>query len=642
MGNTINKQANVTFNIEGADQSRQEIDKIRIAIEGLEGEGKKLAQPLVDAFENIQLADENVTKKISEGRLVTERDGKVIIQQFEGLKDIINAAFGSISKAPAQVQEAYAKAEAQFEATTKKIRSATDAVDDQGDVLKEGQVQWSGMSDAVNKSIGRFGAVQIGIAAAFAALKEGLSIGTQVAQAIGTDFQAAESAASGLKSALAGITNALVTDGLVAAWQQTKAVMKTADDTVNGSGDAIKGYTALVNAGVDRVKALAVSTDDLRMVAAAYALAQQGGADGLKLFNDTVRQTDPKDLGDKLDSLKAKFGELAEKAKEAAQRHDELKKAQDSVRSSIESLIQKIQDEITWRQRGGAAIDAAIGKYDVLKRAIEDSEKILGAQEKDLGGVTLSMGVLVHQIGAMLPSYDQLHSRIDIANTALKTLIEQNETLTPEEKKRLDSIQDQIAKYKELDPATQFMLQQRVQEIATSTQAKVAAEAHAQGLDGLTGKTKAAGEAQDTINTKWSDGEQKLKLNSTAVDEHGKAIEKAKVEITNAGQEIDRAAPKFSAPSDKMKDAIPDMTAYDSAVLAIDTKMRSLAQSIQMVNDALDRNASAFAKAAGAAGSSSGSSSSSGSASSPGAAGYFDSVPAEPGPEPQPGNMSGL
>jgi peptidoglycan hydrolase CwlO-like protein len=636
MGNTVNKQANIAFKIEGTETGRQEIDKLRTSLEGLGDGGKKVSQGFVDVFQNIERANDRVTKKITDGSVITERDGKVMIQQFELLKEMIDKTFGSVEKAPQEFQDAYKKAEAQFDSTTKKIRTATDAVDDQKEKLKEGGVAWTGIGDQLNKVLGKYGGLQVAALAAMAALKEGWEIGTSVAKAMGADVELTTQAWDAFSKSAGSVAQVFLTDGFSSGVAQMRAHFKNLGDTLFDSGAAMKNFNTVVGLGIDRVTALGLSTDDLKKIVDAYTLAQQGGAAGLKLFNDTVAQTDAKSLGEKLESMSGKFAELATKTKEASERTDELKKAQDAVKTSLEGVIQKIQDEIVARQRGMTAMDAQMLKYDVLKRVMEESEKILGAQEKDLGGVTLSMQILLQQISSMLPTYDQHTERINKANEGLKRLIELNETLTPEEKKRIESIEQQIEKYKDLDPATKFMLEQRIQEIVTSAQAKAAAEAHAEGLGDLAGKTKDTADESEKLNVKVTEGEAKLRKNTGAVDEHGKAIAKAKIEITSAGEVIDRTAPKFSAPSDKMKDAIPDMQTYEKMIGSIDTKLLSMANSLRIVNDALDRNKTAFAAAAGSGNGGGGTAPD----NSPGGAGYLDSVP--PAPEVQPGNDSGL
>src|ERR1041384_4371307 len=203
------RSVNVAFNISGADAGRQDVNKITTAFHGLGDEGKRVAQEFVGYFKNIEKSDDAATRKISDGRAVTEGDGKVMIQQFERLYAAVKRTFGTIANAPAEIQEAYHKAEQQFDRTTKKIQVASDAVDDQKEKLKEGGVAWTGLGDQINKALGPLGGTQVKILAIGAALKEGWELGHKFAQSIGTDFQAADSAADTFKTGIAGITKAL-------------------------------------------------------------------------------------------------------------------------------------------------------------------------------------------------------------------------------------------------------------------------------------------------------------------------------------------------------------------------------------------------------------------------------------------------
>src|SRR5437868_5641560 len=100
------RTANVAFSVEGADQSRQDIGGVRTALEGFGDAGREVGQKVVDALQNIQDRQELVNKKISEGRVITVRDGGAMAQQFEILKKSIQDAFGTLENAPEAVQTA--------------------------------------------------------------------------------------------------------------------------------------------------------------------------------------------------------------------------------------------------------------------------------------------------------------------------------------------------------------------------------------------------------------------------------------------------------------------------------------------------------------------------------------------------------
>jgi hypothetical protein len=188
MASTSTRSVNVAFSISGADDSRQEIDKVRKAVEDFGDEGKAAADKLTTPLENIQREFDKVENKINSGRAVTVRDASAIGQQFELLKQQIEQTFGSLEKAPAEMQVAFKRAETQLDSTKKKVRELTDAVQDQKGELKEGGEAWTGMGDGLEKIAGKYGKVVAGAGLFAAALKEGWNLGMQFNQFVGTDM----------------------------------------------------------------------------------------------------------------------------------------------------------------------------------------------------------------------------------------------------------------------------------------------------------------------------------------------------------------------------------------------------------------------------------------------------------------------
>lgn len=193
------KSVNISLGVTGADAGRQEIEKIRAAAEAVGPSGTKSAQAMTDAFSNIERAADRVEKKISEGKTVTVRDGNLMLQQFTLLKNEIDRAFGSLNKAPAEIQAAFKVAESQFGATTTKVREMTSAMKDQSATIKGAAGEWSGFSDQFRKMLGPAGELVVSIGAVGGALTEGINIGMQFNKAIGADMSGAEQAAGELK-----------------------------------------------------------------------------------------------------------------------------------------------------------------------------------------------------------------------------------------------------------------------------------------------------------------------------------------------------------------------------------------------------------------------------------------------------------
>src|SRR5688500_8993888 len=116
------EKVDVKFSILGADNARQDLGKIRTAAEEFGDAGVKGAQRVTDAFGNIQKSVDTLEKKIAQGKTVTSKDVASMAQQFELLKEQINAAFGSLDQAPVEIQQAFKLAEQQVGGATSEVR----------------------------------------------------------------------------------------------------------------------------------------------------------------------------------------------------------------------------------------------------------------------------------------------------------------------------------------------------------------------------------------------------------------------------------------------------------------------------------------------------------------------------------------
>ena len=448
------RDANVNFNVKGADKSRQDIDGIRQAAEGLGAAGRAAVQPLVDAFSNVENASARVTQKISDGRAVTVRDGNLIIQQFTILKQTIEQAFGSIAAAPAEIQTAFAKAENQFKSTTATIKNLTTATTENKQAIAGNAAQWGGFEQQLLKMVGADGALGkmiIGFIGITAALTEGIQIGTRFAEAIGTNFEAAKAASASLKTAIGSVTNALVSDGLVAAVQQGSAVIGTMGNTLTGSGKQLEGFNLLVNAGVDRTKALTVSTEDLVAISYAHDIAVKGGVASLQLFNDTLRNSDPADYAKKLDALKGTFDELAKAAKAHVKVLGDLKLEYDAQIKTIDGLIQKHDADLI---KMGLVI-SAIGTEDAARQKLHATVtgEIDDAAKMDIAvkGTTPSIQEVAKNIAGLTADYDANRAMIDKEISRLGALGTSTIGISEETKKHIQTTEDSSAAIKNLE-----------------------------------------------------------------------------------------------------------------------------------------------------------------------------------------------
>lgn len=403
--------------------------------------GVKNSSAITHALENIENATAKVIQKETEGRLVTEKDGKLIIQQYDLLTAAVKRFEQENGAIPPALQAALGTARSQFDLAASKIRNATDAVQDNNQILKEGEGRYLGLGESINKVIGPAGKFQVGAIAIGAALREGIQLGTSFAQTIGTNFSAAQSASDNLKASIGGVTNALVTDGLWAAFAQSTAAAKFLDDSITGSGNAIKGYNIVVNAGVDRTRALEISADDLKNAVNAYTLAQQGGTEGLKLFNQTVTKTDTKELGVALDSISAKLKQLAIDEDTARVKREAHVKAIEATTAALKSEIDKLEAERVAREHGKPAIDAEIEDRERLKKALVNEADAAEHATHVKSGLTEEMRTELEHLKNLSADYEHNTKAVDGYVEALKEDLETHkDAIDPARRAEIENI----------------------------------------------------------------------------------------------------------------------------------------------------------------------------------------------------------
>jgi hypothetical protein len=580
MGNTVNKQANIAFKIDGADAARQDVEKIRTAIEGLGTDGAKIAQPIVDAFNNIQTADDRLTRKISDGRVVTQRDGAVMLQQFELLKDAINSAFGSIANAPQAVQQAYATAEQQFARTTDKIQKATDAVQDQKGVLQEGGVRWTSFSDGLNQVIGKFGGVQVALAGVFAALTEGWQLGTQAAQAMGADVDLTKSAVDGLKSAygqlFASIPKADFLSQVAFSWRNLGNIL-------NDNATSVTNLKTAMDAGIPRVDALKMSTDDLARVAGIWQLAVNAGADGLRLFNATVAATKPQDLVDALESLKGKFESLAIAANKANVEEARRKTIIAETIKTIDDEITALERERIARQIGVDKLQEEIRERANYKTALEKSIQAGEAATRVSGGLTDQLKEELDMIRNNLgPAYQTHKTLVEAFSDALGKDVEKyKDGLSPAQQQHLREIADLASKYPTLTDAQRSHLNALLDEQRGIEAATTAAQGQKVHFDALTGtitnvsaKSDDLKISQDALGTKIANTADVAETNAVKWDPITRSV-------TNAGTAAHLGGGGFTDFGDSINTAGTSLDELKGKLEANNTELERFARNLE-------------------------------------------------------------
>ena len=365
MAKTTNREANIVVKVTDAG-AKVNLDKVRTAIEGIGPEATKSAQKFVDAFRNVEKAEESLTRKISDGRTVTERDGARMIQAFAILEAQIRATFGSIDKAPAEVQAAFGQMQQAADRTTAKVRELTDAVHDQKGQLKEGGEHWGGLGDAMNKAMGPAGAIQAKLALGFAAFKEGWQIGQQLNKMFGTDMSLWEETVGRFG-------------------QKANAILKALSDNVVGFANL---FIAIITGNIDGIKK-------------AFAEITDNASKSFKTITEAVTK-----YGTEWDSLHPKVKKATEATKEnkeeteklattlvgAGEEQKKYKQAIDDLAAALanQTLELQHQREVAMDSEHMAIDRTSQAGYEA--RAVADLTAQLAAQKIEVAELTRRYG----------------------------------------------------------------------------------------------------------------------------------------------------------------------------------------------------------------------------------------------------------
>jgi hypothetical protein len=382
------RNANVNFSVRGADISKQDIDKIRKAAEDFGDKGKAAAQGLSAAFANVERASERVTQKISDGSAVTVRDGNRIIQNFEVLKLQIERAFGSIAHAPVEIQQAYAKAEAQFHSTTATVKTMTTATRENQQAILGNTAQWGGFEQQLLKMVGADGAIGktiIGLGGIAAAFTGGWEAGQKLNKLFGTDMSVWEDDLKEFgkkaKVALAAVADDLVALGSLIA------------DTFN--------FKKLAKNGFDTY------WTDLKASYLDYHKTIDESAAKLNNLTQAVKDEEAQHL--KNEVAQAKAAEAADKLKEAK------KKLQDEIEHVAASLK---AETIELEKQKGIAEDASLAVIDqsnqqsYLKRQVDDATAALATQRAEVQRLTTQFGASDPMTRAAIERQQQLEKSL--------------------------------------------------------------------------------------------------------------------------------------------------------------------------------------------------------------------------------------
>lgn len=430
MAGSNTRNVNVAFSVTGGDSSRQEVNKVRKAVEDFGEGGKASAQKLIAPLENIEREFDKVESKISHGRAVTVKDVAAMGQQFDLLQREIEKAFGSLDHAPVEMQAAYRKAEAQLDSTKKKVRELTDAVQDQKGELREGGEHWAGFGAGMEKVAGKYGKLVAGAGLFAAALKEGWNIGMQFNKFVGTDMT-------------------LFEESIARVGQKFNLIVRNMAELAVAEFNLVMGAVHLnkaevINAAKDIKDGVAKQFVDLAAVATktgnewdAYAkkagvatkanAEAEGAARALREEKEKLR----KEIEDTTKAIAAETAELDKQVKSA----QESKKQIDDNTAAAYSL--------------SVALEWATTKLEHQKNVLAELTKIYGENDP----ATKQAAEQMHRLQVQV---DELQKRYEGATAAVAKYKEQNDAATAsvnehgqqiaELRKGHDNLQQAVAK----------------------------------------------------------------------------------------------------------------------------------------------------------------------------------------------------
>jgi hypothetical protein len=301
-----NREANIVFKIDGANQSRQEVDKVRKAFEDFGDAGKQAAQPAVDGLEAIQRGVDKVEKKIAQGRTVTVRDVGEMAVNFKRLEDTIVKTFGSIEKAPAGIQASWKLAGDQLKRVESEVVKSNKAIEDQRNVTNQAGASWTGWGNAIDNVNPKVGALVAKIGTIGAAFTAGWTAGNQLNRLFGTDMSVWE-------------------DSLSRFGAKAGAIISALSDNVVATGNLV---AAIVSGNVDEIKR-------------AWAELEEAG----KKSNQTIADAVTK-YGSEWDAVHPKIGKATEEVKKHRDAIDGITESIKKLKTAKDGSTQAINDEL--------------------------------------------------------------------------------------------------------------------------------------------------------------------------------------------------------------------------------------------------------------------------------------------------------
>jgi hypothetical protein len=456
------------------------------------------------AFENLAKQIRNNPKEAVES--LPKAVGAVI--QLRNAIETTRAAGGPVDpKAVADLK----RFEAQLDKTKIEIGSLKREIDQSTAGVTNATGAWRGMDSIVDQVAGKFGKLGAGIVGGAMAIKEGWTVGTEIAKTIGTDFRAMDQAVADFTSR-AKLLNPAILDWLTGAGS-FEAVRAAASLTKA----ELEGYNSAVIAGIEDIGNYSTKTAEFAAIQQAHAVILAEGTEGQRLATQAKR-----DGGGVL----ADYVRVLGVASEAATVHNKL------VASGAEG--ERLWNEIRAQGKGNILnLAAAItGQKDAITGLLAKTKEEIQA-ERDLQiALNDTIAIRVKQLNLEKQQVDLVAQREKV-----------EDGLTASMRTRLAEIAaSMVVKEGREIPLTKLQVQQLEQQISTTIGLSDAERAAAQALvDKLKSVEKMTQWQRESLAKEI---ERKLLVNSTAVADaaHAAVLDKKTRSITNVAGETAKLA----------------------------------------------------------------------------------------------------
>lgn len=456
-----NREANVVFKIDGAGQSRQEIGKIRSAMEDFGDEGKKSAQKVVDAAGAIQKGIDGVEKKITQGKTVTVREVAVMAQNFGNLEKAIKETFGSVSKAPEEIQRAYKLASDQLVRVREEAVKSGKALEDQKKITNEVGASWRGLGKELQDATGKFGAAAGGAALSFKALSEGWQIGSQIAKALGTDFTALNETIDAFTS------KAKVVNSSILSWLSGAGSFEAARASISLTKAEFEGLTSAQLAGIGGIDDYKNHTEEFNKIAELHTIILKEGAEGQRLATQAKRDGNG-DLENYITALNVAsdaakvHNDLVKKGEEGQRLWNEVKvagkgnlldlaQAISAYRDQIDKLVRKTDEQIAAERRLQAALNDTTALTNVRSKQDQEQAELINRQTQSEDALVDQIRAKVAEIQASINAQKENLPLTQLQIKQLQELINLGPQLTASERAALNALVEKLKTLEKMD-----------------------------------------------------------------------------------------------------------------------------------------------------------------------------------------------